>query len=312
MRPARSFDSAIATLSERSRARPSRSFTADGRLDDAFVLRPQTNFRCHCRLVRCRCIRCVMIGGARTSARTNGAMSPRRAGLAASCCRCPPAEPRFCMPLTIVLSSRERSTSHRTGSRLPRPSCPRVRTPGHLYRLDIGVPGTASVASALLARRGVPSARVAPGALDRRSGSPGHFSIDTAGLLRTPDGRSEVLLMARDEQSQLTGDGWSAVDFDVVGPYRWMTASDRCRAAVVDAPQPQHVRLQALQRPHPVGPTRLALRLNETMLPRAADINRGGMPTSGRFRRGRCTRARTRWRSSSTRRRARRPSRSRT
>ncbi len=138
---------------------------------------------------------------------------------------------------------------------------------GHLYRLEIGVPGSRS-ASVLLALGGVPAhafARLRPSPAPARPAT--IFSIDTAGLLRTPDRRSEVLLMARDEQSQLTGDGWSAVDFDVVGPYRWMTASESALVLPVAATGHTHVRLQALQRPDRAGSTRLALRLNETMLP---------------------------------------------
>lgn len=48
-----------------------------------------------------------------------------------------------------------------------------------------------------------------------RTGAP-----DLTGLLRYLDRRSEVLRMARDEQSLLIGDGWSAVEADAAGPYR--------------------------------------------------------------------------------------------
>jgi hypothetical protein len=137
---------------------------------------------------------------------------------------------------------------------------------GHLYRIEIGVPGTRS-ASVLLALGGVPARAFARLTSSRAARAATIFSIGIAGLLRTPDRRSEVLLMARDEQSQLTGDGWSAVDFDVIGPYRWMTASESSLVLPVVATGHTHVRLQALRRPDRAGSTRLALRLNETMLP---------------------------------------------
>jgi len=93
------------------------------------------------------------------------------------------------------------------------------------------------------------------------------FAIDLGGLLRTPDGRSELLLMARDEQSQLTGDGWSSVDFDLVSPYRWMTAAESLLVLPVASAAATHVRVQALRRPDRVAPTMIAVRVNETRLP---------------------------------------------
>jgi hypothetical protein len=73
--------------------------------------------------------------------------------------------------------------------------------------------------------------------------------------------------MARDEQSQLTGEGWSGVDFDVVGPYRWMTATESMLVLPVASAGKTHVRVQALYRGDRDGPTRMTLRTNETTLP---------------------------------------------
>jgi hypothetical protein len=120
----------------------------------------------------------------------------------------------------------------------------------------------------LVALGGIPErafARLTPGQGGSQRAT--MFSIDIAGLLRTPDRRSELLLMARDEQSQLTGDGWSAVDFDVVGPYRWMTATESMLVLPVASAGTTHVRVQALYRDDRDGPTRVALRINDTSLP---------------------------------------------
>jgi hypothetical protein len=138
---------------------------------------------------------------------------------------------------------------------------------GHLYRMSFGVT-SARTASVLVALGGIPSrvvAHLAPAttSTDRAT----IFSLDLAGLLRTPDHRSELLLMARDEQSQLVGDGWSPVDFDVVGPYRWMTAMEAALVMPVAAPDPTHIRVQALRRADREGPASIALRINETVLP---------------------------------------------
>jgi hypothetical protein len=95
----------------------------------------------------------------------------------------------------------------------------------HVYRVELRATAGAP-AAVFIALGGVPTHAFA------RMTAPGGatlgaiVSIDTDGLLRTPDRVSEVLLMARDDQAQLTGDGWSAVDADAVGAFRWMTASE--------------------------------------------------------------------------------------
>jgi hypothetical protein len=137
---------------------------------------------------------------------------------------------------------------------------------GYLYRLEFHVPGP-DTASVVLALGGIPTRAAA-----RLTSAPGDapaatvFTVETAGLLRTPDRRSEVLLMARGEQAQLAGDGWSPVDFDIGGPYRWMTASESMLVVPVAAPDATHIRVQALRQPNPGGPAMVSLRINEITL----------------------------------------------
>ena len=78
----------------------------------------------------------------------------------------------------------------------------------HTYWIEVRATG-AEAASALLAFGGVP--RRALGRLVTTGPAVSLVPVDYRGLLRTPDRVSEVLLMARDEQSQLIGTGWSRV-----------------------------------------------------------------------------------------------------
>ena len=73
--------------------------------------------------------------------------------------------------------------------------------------------------------------------------------------------------MARDEQSQLAGDGWSAVDFDAAGPYRWMTAAESRLVLPIGSPDATAIRVQALRRDDRDGPASMALRINGMALP---------------------------------------------
>jgi hypothetical protein len=139
--------------------------------------------------------------------------------------------------------------------------------PGRLYRIEVAVSGLRD-ASVLVALGGIPTravARVQAGS--GAAASAAILSVDIAGLLRRPDRRSALLLMARDEQSQLTGDGWSAVDFDAAGPYRWMTASESRLVLPIGTPDATAIRVQALRRDDRGGPVSMALRINGTVLP---------------------------------------------
>jgi hypothetical protein len=101
------------------------------------------------------------------------------------------------------------------------------------------------------------------------SGSPAvasAFRVDTGELLRTVDRNSELLLMVRDDQAQLTGSGWSAVDADAVSAYRWMTDREARLLLPVASAGVSRIRIQAL-RDHASEPTTVSLRLNGTPLP---------------------------------------------
>jgi Protein of unknown function (DUF2723) len=114
----------------------------------------------------------------------------------------------------------------------------------YVYRIAVGAPRADSV-SALTALGGVPTlavGRVVQGRASRAT----VFRIDTMGLLRTPDRSSEVLLMTRDDQSQLIGEGWSAVDWDPVSAYRWMTRTEARLLLPIAKPDARRVRIQAL------------------------------------------------------------------
>ena len=89
------------------------------------------------------------------------------------------------------------------------------------YRIEARSTGS-SATSALIALGGVPAR--ARARLRDDTGGATIFRVDTTGLLRSPDSGSEVLLMARDEQAQLTGHGWSRVEANAAGPYRWIAA----------------------------------------------------------------------------------------
>ena len=79
--------------------------------------------------------------------------------------------------------------------------------------------------------------------------------------------------MGRDAQAQLTGDGWSRVDWDAAGPLRWMIASEaRVMLPVASAPVTR-VRVQALRDDRSPATT-VALRVNGASLP-AQTLQRG-------------------------------------
>jgi hypothetical protein len=95
----------------------------------------------------------------------------------------------------------------------------------HVYRVEIeafgGSPVSVNLAFGGIPRRAI--ARLTASAAGDRASAHG---IDTRGLLRAPDEDTELLLMGRDEQAQLTGHGWSGVESDEAGPYRWMTSEE--------------------------------------------------------------------------------------
>jgi hypothetical protein len=91
--------------------------------------------------------------------------------------------------------------------------------------------------------------------------------VGTTGLLRGPDRTSAIVTMTRDDQSRLVGAGWSAVEADDAGPYRWMTATTA--RLVLPARQGgwSRLRLEAFRGPGEDGPGEVAIRVGEAALP---------------------------------------------
>jgi hypothetical protein len=75
------------------------------------------------------------------------------------------------------------------------------------------------------------------------------FSVDTSGLLRMRDRSTQVLMMARDDQAQLIGAGWSAVDWDEVSPFRWITEAEAHLVLPVRSPGVSAVHVQVYGAP---------------------------------------------------------------
>jgi hypothetical protein len=90
--------------------------------------------------------------------------------------------------------------------------------------------------------------------------------VDTTGLLRGPDRRSAVIRMTRDDQERLIGRGWSAVETDDAGPYRWTTERE---ARLVLPPSPPLWRTLTIDafRPEGSGAATLGIRVNGESLP---------------------------------------------
>lgn len=145
-----------------------------------------------------------------------------------------------------------------------------------VYRVQVDAssqePGTGSL---LLALGGVPvfaTGRVFPLGPNASTPSGSHAMVatisrvNTEGLLRTPDRLTELLLMSRDDQAQLIGDGWSPVDTDGVSPYRWMTKPEAHLLLPLANDRPIRITVEAL---HQSGAAArlIGLRLNGVELP---------------------------------------------
>ena len=72
-------------------------------------------------------------------------------------------------------------------------------------------------------------------------------------------------MMGRDEQAQLIGDGWSPVDFDEAGPFRWMTSTEARLVLPVTRDGSRRIRVQVFRNSRSPACT-LRLRLNTTDL----------------------------------------------
>ena len=133
----------------------------------------------------------------------------------------------------------------------------------HLYKIEIASPSAAG--SVLLALGGVPTHAAAR--MTQAAAPAAAFSVDTVGLLRTPDRSSHALLMARDDQAQLIGAGWSPVDADAVTPFRWMTAPEGRFVLPLAGNNLATIRIQALYQQQ-TGDAGVSLHLNDATLPR--------------------------------------------
>jgi hypothetical protein len=90
-------------------------------------------------------------------------------------------------------------------------------------------------------------------------------SLDTAGLLRGPDRRSAEIRMTRDDQPRLLGPGWSEIETDDAGPYRWTTERE---ARLVLPPSAAWATLTVdAFRPSDDGASTLGVRVDGEMLP---------------------------------------------
>jgi hypothetical protein len=115
----------------------------------------------------------------------------------------------------------------------------------HVYRIEIDAFGAA--VSVQLALGGLPVHALGRVTRVARAHAADAFRVDVGGLLKSPDRRSEVLQMGRDAQAQLIGHGWSAVDRDDRGPFRWMTATEARVILPLSRSSARHIRVQSLR-----------------------------------------------------------------
>jgi hypothetical protein len=134
---------------------------------------------------------------------------------------------------------------------------------GKVYRIEIDAFGAA--VSIHLALGGIPLHAFGRVTREAASHAADVFQVDTRGLLLRPDRRSEVLLMGRDAQAQLTGAGWSSVDWDDGGPFRWMTATEARVILPLSRSPASRIRVEALREARSPD-TIMRLRVNGTEL----------------------------------------------
>jgi len=89
---------------------------------------------------------------------------------------------------------------------------------------------------------------------------------DTAGLLHGPDRRSAVIRMTRDDQVRLIGPGWSEVETDDAGPFRWTTGRE-ARLVLPPSWRPWGTLTIDAFRPEGEGASTLGLRVHGEVLP---------------------------------------------
>jgi hypothetical protein len=137
------------------------------------------------------------------------------------------------------------------------------------YRINASVPRDGPSSTAVeVAFGGVPASVVAR--RDEAATGPDvvAFAVPLAGLLQMPDRSSEVLLMGRDDQSRLAGAGWSSVDADAFGPFRWITDGEAHLLLPVGGPTSRSIAIQAFSSGAVGSLTpRIGLELNGIRLP---------------------------------------------
>jgi hypothetical protein len=136
---------------------------------------------------------------------------------------------------------------------------------GHVYRVEVRA-GDESSESAFLSVGGIPVEVIGRVESSDPLAQGAAIEVDTEGLLRAPDAASEVLLMTRDDQAQLTGDGWSAVESDDTSAYRWMTETEGRLVLPIANADPARIRVQAWREAQSAATT-MRLRLNGAELP---------------------------------------------
>jgi hypothetical protein len=136
---------------------------------------------------------------------------------------------------------------------------------GHIYRIEVRA-GDDSPESAFLSVGGIPAEVIGRVESSDPAAQGAAIEVDTEGLLRAPDASSEVLLMTRDDQAQLTGDGWSAVEADETSAYRWMTETEGRLVLPIANADPARIRVQAWREALSAATT-MRLRLNGAELP---------------------------------------------
>jgi hypothetical protein len=134
-----------------------------------------------------------------------------------------------------------------------------------VYRIQIDAPANAAV-SVHLAIGGIPVRAIGRATRVASSGGSVLFGVGLDGLLRTPDRTSEVLLMGRDDQAQLTGAGWSDADRHPAGPFRWMTSPESRLVLPIAHPGARTIQVQALSTGEP-GAVSIGLLVNGSALP---------------------------------------------
>src|SRR5262249_37202793 len=140
----------------------------------------------------------------------------------------------------------------------------RLDADGRVYRLVVDSPG--DDVSVHLALGGIPLhafGRVTRAAASRTSDV---FEVEARGLLRQPDARSELLLMGRDAQAQLVGDGGAEGDGDDRGPLGWRTATQARLVLPVSSDSVGRLHLKALRDERSQAST-MGLRVSGTDLP---------------------------------------------